>query len=478
MIIDNITHDLASFAINTRYEDIPAPAVHELKILLMDSIGCALAALTTDKGKMTVALSKRMGGPPESSIIGIGGKVSCNSAALANGELIGTVDYDATMAGGHAPPYVLPAPLAMAEVTGASGKDLILAMALGFELSARVAAAVQQTHGASGFTGTDKQKFNWGTRWGQAYSNFGAAAGASRLLKLDHDKMTNALGIAGHLCQVLTHERYTMSAHRPMTKYGVPGWQNTGAVAAALLAQMGYLGDTTVFDSEEGFWKFAGYEEWHPDIMMADLGKKWIFPRVNYKLYPCCGMHHGTLDCLYKVINRYNIMPEEIDSITAYGHPTVAQPCFTNQEVIDIQDAQFNPRYVFAVAAHRVKIGVEWQDPSMMRDPKILEFGNKIKCIPNPDFGKKGPDGRMLSSKIEIVARGKTFTEESSGSRGSTRGTDLTDEELVKKFRHNASRALTQDKIDNAVNALLNLEKLTDIAELMKYSFTTPIIPN
>jgi 2-methylcitrate dehydratase PrpD len=232
---------------------------------------------------------------------------------------------------------------------------------------------------------------------------------------------------------------------------------------------MGYLGDTTVFDPEEGFWKFVGYEEWHPDIMMADLGKKWIFPRVNYKLYPCCGMLHGALDCFYTIIDRYHIMPEEIDSVTAYCHPTVAQPCFINPDITNIQDAQFNPRYVFAVAAHRVKIGVEWQDPDTMRDPKILEFGEKITCIPHPDFGKKGPDGLPLFlNKIEIGARGQTYTEESTGPRGSKHGTELKDEELVEKFRHNAARSLTQSKINSAVNAFLNLEKVADIAEVME----------
>jgi 2-methylcitrate dehydratase PrpD len=464
---EDIIRALADFAVNARYEDIPAPAVHETKILLMDSVGCALGALTTNKGKMTAALSKRYGGRPESSIIGIEGRVSSNSAALANGELIGTIDYDATMAGGHAPPYVFPAPLALAESRHASGRDVILVLALGLELSARVAGAVQQSHGVGGLS-AGKKEFSWGTRWGQAYSNFGAAAAAGRVLGLDRDKMVNALGIAGHLCQVLTHERYTMSDHRPMTKYGVPGWQSTGALDAALLAQMGYLGDTTVFDAEEGFWKFAGYEEWHPDIMMAGLGEQWIFARVNYKLYPCCGMHHGALDCLYRLLDRHNLSPEEIESIRVYEHPTVTQPCFTNPEVIDIADAQFNPRYVFAVAAHRVRIGVEWQDPDTMRDPRILEFGKKIECLPHPDFGKPGPDGRpAFISRVEVSARGETFAEESHGPRGATRGTDLKDEELVEKFRHNAARVLTPDRTEKAIEGFLNLEKVTDMSALM-----------
>jgi 2-methylcitrate dehydratase PrpD len=459
---------LAALAINVRYEDVPAPAMYEAKFLLMDTVGCALAALTTDKGKMTIALAKRLGGPPESSIIGMAGKVSCAGAALANGELIGTVDYDATMAGGHAPPYVLPAPLAMAEIAGSSGKDLLLAWALGLELSARVAGAVQQTHGAS-LAGAQKGNWTWGTRWGQAYSNFGAAAGAGRLINLNQNQMENALGLAGHLSQVLTHERYTRSCHRHMSKYGVPGWQNTGAVDAVLLAQMGYLGDTTIFDAEEGFWKFVGYEEWNPDVMMADLGKNWIFPHINYKLYPCCGMHHGPLDCFYKILDKYDLKPEEIESVTEYGHPSLAEPCFTNPEVINIADAQFNPRYVFAVAAHRVRIGVEWQDADMMKNPRILEFGKKVKSFVHPDFGKPGPGGRpQMFGKIEVVARGQTFIEETTFPRGSTHGTLLKDAELVEKFRHNAERAVTQTKVDQAVDAFLNLEKVDNVNKVME----------
>jgi 2-methylcitrate dehydratase PrpD len=470
MNAEDIIRDLAAFAIDTRYEDIPAPAVHEAKMLLMDSVGCALGALTTDKGKMTVALSKRQGGPPESSIIGIEGRVSASAATLANGELIGTIDYDATMAGGHAPPYVLPAPLALAESCGASGRDMILAMALGFELSARVAGAVQQSHGVGGLSFDSKgkkQEWSWGTRWGQAYSNFGAAAAAGRIIGLDQEKMVNALGIAGHLCQVLTHERYTMSGHRHMTKYGVPGWQSTGALDAALLAQMGYLGDATVFDAEEGFWKFVGYEEWHPDVMMKDLGKSWIFDRVNYKMYPCCGMHHGALNCLYTLLDREKITAEEISAIRVFSHPSVAQPCFTNPEVIDIPDAQFNPKYVFAVAAHRVRIGVEWQDRETMRDPKILEFGKKIECTPHPDFGRPGPGGQPLFiNKVEVVARGKTFVEEVSGMRG---GGDMAarNEKLVAKFRHNAVRALTPEMTEKALDGFLDLENVADMAVLM-----------
>ena len=466
--MSNISYELASFTVDTKYEDLPASVVDETKYLLLDSLGCALSSITTDRGKMSIALAKRLGGPSESSILGIGDKVSCSSAAYVNGELINGTDYDALPPGRHSPPYIIPPPLAIAETIAASGQNLILAVALGFEITGRFDGALRKPGG--GFSGPNGKEFDWGEREGHAYTNFGSAAAAGKLLKLDRDKMINALGIAGHLAQVLTHVRYTFGDQRPMTKYGVPGWQNTGAINAVLLAEMGYMGDTTIFDSEHGFWKFCGYDYWNPEGITADLGKKWIFTSVMYKPYPCCRMLHGAIDCLYSIIGKNNLMPEEIESIKAYCHPTVEQPCFTNPGVENVVDAQFNSKYILSVVTHRVRIGVEWQDEETMRDPKILEFMKKVTCVAHPEYGKQFlKDPTISLNKVEVAARGKTFTEERNQVRGNP-DTEyaMTHDELVEKFRHNASKILTQPKIDSAVNALLNLEKLADISELMK----------
>lgn len=90
----SLTDVLAIFAFETKFENLPGTVVHEAKRILLDSIGCALAGISTDKGKIAVQLAERLGGPSESSIIGRGDKVSCNSAAFTNGELINALDYD------------------------------------------------------------------------------------------------------------------------------------------------------------------------------------------------------------------------------------------------------------------------------------------------------------------------------------------------------------------------------------------------
>ena len=107
---DNIMQSLAQFAVETGWSALSPSIIQETKLVLMDSIGCALAALSTDKGKMNLALAKRFGGPQEASVIGTDYKVSLPTAALVNGELMFTLDYTATIAGGNEPAYVFSPP--------------------------------------------------------------------------------------------------------------------------------------------------------------------------------------------------------------------------------------------------------------------------------------------------------------------------------------------------------------------------------
>jgi 2-methylcitrate dehydratase PrpD len=451
--MSDIMGELVRFTLDTKFEDLPEPIVNTTKNLLLDSIGCALAAITTDPGKMAISVAKMLGGTPECSIIGTGDKVSITNAVLANGQLLNTLDFDTVMAGGHTPPYVIPTELAMAERVGASGKDFILATALGFEIAARVAAA---TPPSMQFVGKEK-KFRYTQREGYAKTNFGAAAGAGRLLGLDSKQMTNALAAAGHLSQVLTWSRINYSIPRNLSKYGFPGWQNTGAIIAVLWAQMGFQGDVNLLDdAEHGFGEFSGYESWNPEKITLELGKTWTFDEVRFKPYACCTMLHRCIDCFSLLLQQYNLHPEEIESITASCSPTVNAPLFTNREMNNIVDLQFGMPYVLAMVAYGVKTGVDWQDWNKLTEPKITKFAEKVTIEGDPKYGET-----QLSS-VEVVARGKTFKQALPGMTSR-----LTDLELVEKFRHNASRNLTQDKIDKAVNTFATLEKTDKVSQLI-----------
>jgi 2-methylcitrate dehydratase PrpD len=403
-------------------------------------------------------LAEKHGGPPEASVIGTDRKVSLATAALVNGELMFSLDFTAMVAGGNEPSYVFPAILAVAESAGATGKDVILASAMGLEISSRLARAVlRQVIDPADVQPPLPLKLR---RTGNAYSNFGAAAGAGRLLKLDEEKMAHALGIAGHLCKVLTHGRYGSAGRRWTAKYGVPGWQSTGAVTAALYASMGYSGDLTQLDdAENGFWYFAGYQAWRPEKITEKLGTDWLYNyRLHYKPYPCCALFHGALDCFYEILEQNNLQPGEIESVRIFGRVGMDHPLYGNPEIKTISDAQFNPRYIFAVAAHHVPAGIAWMEPPALQDPRILGFMKKVTFEEH-----NGP------SRCDVVARGRTFTSEKEFSWG-TVGTPvaMTDDELIAKFRRNASLALPPEKAERAVEAFMDLENLGSFSRLVR----------
>ena len=362
---------LASFAVETTWENLPANVIEGTKLFLMDSIGCGLGGISTDPGRMIIALAKMLGGPEESSIIGVKGKVSCVNAVLANGQLINTLDWESLS--GHAPGYIIPPALAMAERCDASGKDLILSTAIGLELSGRVAAALR---GVGSFMNIKDNKVDWAERQGYAHMNFGVAAVTGRFLNLNKEQIIHALGLAGHMSQVLTWIRDTFQDNRAITKYGVPGWQNTGGVMAAFLSEMGAVGDTTVFDAEQGFWKFVGYTEgWYPERILNGIGEEWtFFNSLMFKPFPSCRMFQTETEIFLDLMKHNRLKAEDIVTVKLYGHPTLLAPAFTSRELNSIVDINFSPAYTFAMAAHGVPCGVDWQDMELARSPKNFGF--------------------------------------------------------------------------------------------------------
>lgn len=447
-----IIQELARFTVETKYEDLPERVVHEAKKLLMDSVGDGLAGITTDPAKMAISLAKSMGGPPECSIIGTGHKVACTNAVLANGQLINSLDFDTVMAGGHAPAYIVPTVLAMAERGGASGKDLIMAAALGFEVAARIERATPPGM----FFNADKH-FQFQPREGYAKTNIGAAAGAARLLNLNQQQMIHALASSAHMSQVLTWSRGNFSPSRDMLKYGVPGWQNTGAVIAALWAQMGFIGDVEIFDdAEHGFGEVCGYSSWNPEKILPGLGETWDFLRVPYKKYACCTMLHVPLEVFYGIMKKYNLRPEDIESINILTSPTVESSLFTSRELNHPADVQFGMPYVMALAAYGYKTGIEWQDWDIVTEPKIIEFASKVSFKAHPEYGTRPV------TTVEVKAKGQTYQDEMVG-----RLPKLTDQQVIEKYRHNASRALTLKKIEGSTKAFLGLENLPKASDLI-----------
>jgi len=455
---------LASLAIATKLESLPDQLVRELKYLVLDSIGCALAGIRTDPGRMFIDLGKTLGGAPESSLIGVGCKVSCVNAAMVNGQLINMIDYDALMPGHHTPPYIIAPSLAMAEREQASGADFLFSIAVGSEIAGRVGNAVSE---GFSFQGADGTIFTWSERWGHAFCNFGVAAAVGRLLKLDTDKLVNAMGLSGHLCQVPTWRRFTFSEHRSMAKYGVPGWQNTGGVIAALLAQMGYMGDTTVFDEKEGFWKYTGYEAWNPENILKDIGSTWIMQRINYKPYPCCRMTHsaidGALELRSSIRNPFNEIESIQISVSRMVKDMVGMP-FSIGENPQVS-AQFSIPYTVSAALLHGDLFLESFEDVRIRDESVLRLSQKIEVIEDPSLAVNDiyhmtmltrlDDGQLLEIKKDIPL-------------GNPRN-PLGLEQVKTKFSKCVSYSglpFGSHRLESLIESIENLEELNDVSDL------------
>lgn len=466
-MMENSILRFAEFVHDTTYDSLPVEVMDFTKKLLLDSFGCGIAGVTSDKGKWGIDFGKRMySGQPEATVLGYGNKLSKMGAAFVNAELINGLDYEA--AGLHVPPYVIPPTLATAEINGKSGKELITAIAIAHEVGTRIAQGlIQQKYIAEG-----GKESGISPVFGPCSAVFGAAAGAAKADDFDLNQTAHAMGLAGVMSPVPSQA----SMHRDLPvnsgKYLMAGWAAQTGVTAAELIKSGHRGNLKVLDSEYGYWRFTGQAAWDAEKALNGLGSEWRFlTSTPYKQFPCCGMMHGGLECLTALIEEEQLRPDEIEYICAYLDPTSSEGMFHVEELDTQIDIQFSVAYNMALVAFGIKPGIRWQDRSTVNDPKIREFMKKIRTAVHPECAeaqKKDPRARVIS--IEIKARGTVFTKELRFIKGTvTAGSCMyvSDEERIQKFKENTSLFLPSYKTEAAIETLLNLEQAENISKVM-----------
>ena len=446
-----VTPLLSSFAAQADYGSLPEALVNETKFLLLDTIGCAIAGGAVDKGAIAVSLARRLGGAEEATMFGHAGRVSPANAAFANGELINALDWDPIP---HTLPCVVAPCLALAESQRASGRDVILGIALGNEISARLAEALPGD--------LEPQPHGYGS------CVFGAVAGAGRILKLDGPAMAHAFGVAGFAAPIPAMTRFEGGMSPiPMTKYLSLGWLAQTAVTSALLAQLGYTGDTGILDGPQGFWRLFGGTEakWQPGRVTEALGTSWRAGKPWYKPYPCEVLIGVALNRLREIMRENALAPGDIEGVDFRSIPVLATPCHTTMEIATHVDAQFSVPYVLAAAALGIEPGPAWQAESTMRDPAIAEFMRKVTVGVHREEEARPGSARQAASvghipcHLEVRAHGRRFTIERTEAF-------MTQSEIVAKFEKNALTRLPPSQVDRARQTILELEELEDVSAL------------
>jgi 2-methylcitrate dehydratase PrpD len=464
-----VTKALADFCAAHRYEDLPAHAVEETKRIVLDTIGCGLGGHGVDKGRMAVALSRLGGGTPEASIVGVEGKLPAAAAAFANGELMNALDWCPLVPPAHVSAFVLPPVLALAQARGKSGKALIAATALGMDVSSRLSTATGGLR--SGKDGVPRRV------WGLSTNSIGGTAGAANLMGLDARKTLHALGTAGYCAPLASHTKFNYTIEQGYSKYGPSGWTAQGCVTAALLAEMGYHGDTTFLEGPYGFSVQIGADSWNPDALRHELGRRWQFLNVAYKPWPTCGIFQSSANVFVKLIDELALQPGDIDEILIKVETIGTLPAYVSTEPLDHVEAASSAPYILAVLAHRIPRGPGMQAQSVIDDPKIRAFMKKVRVELNPqcevlrhrDITVEGrPYLRHRPGYIAITARGQTFE----------RTADFCDwmsidpehrpsnDALAGKFRDNAQTVLGRANADKLIDLILRLETLDDLSPL------------
>lgn len=466
---EGVTKALADYCAAFRFEDLPAKAVNETKRILLDTIACGLGGHGVDKGKMAVTLSRLTGGTAEASIIGTRGKVPASMAAFANGELMNALDWCPVIPPAHVPPFVLPPVMALAEARGKSGKDLIAAAALGMEVTSRLSTATGGLR--SGKDGVPRRV------WGLSSNSIGATAGAASLMGLDAHKMLHALGTSGYYAPLATHTKFNYTVEQGYAKYGPAGWMAQGAVTTALLAEMGYHGDTSFLEGPYGFYVQNGAESWNPDKLTDGLGRDWMFMNVGYKPWPTCGIYQSSANIFQKLITELDLSPEEIEEVEMRVETIGTLPAYVSTEPLDHVEAASSAPYILAVIAHRIKRGPGLQAQSVIEDPKIRAFMKKVRVGLNPrceilrhqDINVEGrPYPRHRPGYIYIKARGQVFERTADFCDWISMDPDYraSDEALAGKFRDNAEIVLSATKTERAIDLILSLDKLDNLSAL------------
>ncbi len=443
---------IAKFLNGLKLEDVPQAVVQKAKLVLLDTLGVALASSTMDFGRMVMNVAQKLGGPSSSRLIGLSLKVAAANAVMANGTLAHGLDYDDTLEEAivHTGCCAGMTALAVGDELGCSGSAVLEASIAGTEVMCKVGLVAPGKFHARGFHPT------------ALCSTFGAAAAAGKLYGLDSTQWSDAFGLCGSqssgIIEYLADGTWTKRLH--------PGWSAHGGVIATLLAREGFRGPATVFEGQHGFYRSFGGAHEYPFEKLSELGQIWEIPKLTFKSYPCGSISHPYMDCALTLRQKHPIAPEQVAEIvcrTAEGPVhRLWEPLADKQRPTSSYGAKFSLPYSIAVMLIRGRAGLEEFTDAAIRDPVVLELAKKVRYELDPSIDYP----RHFSGHVKIkLADGTVLEENQPHPRGGFE-LPLPPEEIEAKFRANARLALPEGQLDLIVESVKRLEQLPSITAL------------
>ena len=457
----DLIYELVRHVLKARYEDLSPNAVQVVKKTLIDTLGCVIAGSTAPGCRDLVDLVKDWGGKPESTVLVYGGKVPAPPAVLANCTMARALDLDDVHEGGdgkglggHLSATFVPAYLAFAEYMGrpVSGKDFILANALGSDLACRLRIALKAYHG-----------------WlAETFAPFGIVAGAGKLLGFDEERMVNGMGIAYAQCSCNAQANSDGS----LTIRVQQGLGARAGVLATILAEKGFTGAKNVLQGVYGFYPLYCRDEYDPAVVTDKLGKEFEVTNVSVKPYPCCkGTHAGIYGTL-EILKEQGLKPEQVEevSVTAntWGY-TVVWEGEHKYRPRNIMDAQFSAPYTVATAMLKGGVFIDDFTEEAIKNQQILEFAQKVKVRIDPELDKIATVSPPCSVELR-TKDGKRYSKYVPYVKGHPQN-PMTMAECIEKFRKClpfSAKPLTEANVARVIQMVEKLEEVDDVTEITK----------
>jgi 2-methylcitrate dehydratase PrpD len=449
------TRRIAEFVSGLTYEQIPAEVHERIKLLILDSLGCAIYGADLEWCRILRGTLDKVDASRTTSIWGTDALLSSPHAALLNGTQVQGFELDDVhrKAVLHVGAVTLPALIAVAESHARlSGRDFLTAAVAGYEIGPRVGLCMGQEHIGQG----------WHS--GATVGIFSAAAGAARALSLDADKTVHALGIAGTQSSGLMAAQYGA-----MVKRMHAGRAAQSGLYGALLAQNGFTGIVDVFEAPYGGFctTFSrSQDRFNLAELSAGLGERFETMRISLKFYSCVGSNHTTLDALRDIRARRPFAIEEIDEIVVYGSQVTVDHVGWPYKPEGLTAAQLNLPFCIATLLLEGDVFVDEFTPDCVADEKRIALSRKVKVLEDPEITAAGAAFRH-KVRVEVRLRDGTVERETrEAPRGSEQSFASADD-IVAKFRKLTRGVMNKGRQDALIGAVRRLEGLTDSRELI-----------
>lgn len=446
----SISGKIAEFVYKVRYEDLPESVVKATKRLLLDWLGVGFRGSLPKQSSWVLRMFEGSA-PRESTFLTYPpSKGNHLFVAFTNAFFSHILEIDDVHRGSiyHPASPVISSAFSQAERLGSSGKELVTAVVLGYEVSIRVGECLGLNH------------YQYWHPTGTC-GVFGSAVAGAKLLNLDPNRISFAIGNAGTSASGL----WQFNLDGAMTKPLHPAKSAMEGLICANLAYFGFSGASRIFEGEKGICNAMARQGFDLDRLTHGLGEKWKTEEVSFKPYPCCRHTHSPIYAAIEVHNKHKPKIDSIKRVNVYTYRTAMETAHFRVPS-SVEEARFSISYCVALALLFGKVVLDHFTPEFIKNEEVLSLIERISVIEDELYTRAHPE--RWGAKVEVLSLdGSRYSAETWFPKGDPEN-PMTDEEIEGKVRDLLTPMLPKEYLDSLIERVWNLEEINDLRDFFK----------